>query len=103
MLFIGAIAGLALPQETSGAQLAESIESESARLSRTTAGDGDVELRGPDAGTGWGQLSPPVLGDTAVPTARAEYSRRLTDEDIAEVVLEDEDGDAAASPGGSAV
>jgi hypothetical protein len=37
MLLIGAIAGMLLPQETAGAQLAESIEAEAIRLARGPA------------------------------------------------------------------
>lgn len=61
MLFIGAMAGLALPQETSGEQLADSLESEAKRLA--SGPTGDLEMHATDepivggSGDRWAALS----------------------------------------------
>lgn len=104
---MGAVAGLALPQETAGAQLAESIESESQRLARAAGVDGDVELDAGGSDSRWHQLAEPETATKGERATASHSSHRLAGEETADVQVaggaEDEDEEDGVAGDGSAV
>mmetsp|Transcript_11612 Transcript_11612/g.45152 ORF Transcript_11612/g.45152 Transcript_11612/m.45152 type:complete len:100 (-) Transcript_11612:617-916(-) len=90
MLFIGAMAGLALPQETSGEQLADSLESEAKRLA--SGPTGDLEMRATDE---------PVIGGSGDRWAALSQAGDHDDSDDGSSDEERRDEEIASGSGGS--